>query len=50
MEYAHYVPRPTPRARRDALCDFIARRRYRWFDRRSRCLVPGVATRNRFLE
>lgn len=44
------VLRHAPRAWRDALYDFIAHRRYRWFGRRSRCMVPDPATRERFLE
>jgi predicted DCC family thiol-disulfide oxidoreductase YuxK len=38
-----------PRPLRDALYDFLARRRYRWFGRRDACMVPTPALRQRFL-
>ena len=38
-----------PRGLRDAVYDFVARRRYRWFGRRSECLLPTPAQRARFL-
>jgi predicted DCC family thiol-disulfide oxidoreductase YuxK len=40
------VPRPL----RDWAYDFIARHRYRWFGRRDACMLPGPATRDRFLD
>jgi predicted DCC family thiol-disulfide oxidoreductase YuxK len=40
------VPRPL----RDAVYDWVARRRYRWFGRRESCMVPDEATRARFLD
>jgi predicted DCC family thiol-disulfide oxidoreductase YuxK len=40
------VPRPL----RDALYDFIARNRYRWFGRHDACPVPTPEQRARFLE
>jgi len=40
------VPRPL----RDLAYDFVARRRTRWFGRRSSCRVPTPAERGRFLE
>ena len=39
------VPRPI----RDALYDWLARNRYRWFGKRDDCLVPDAAVRQRFL-
>ena len=39
------VPRPV----RDALYDWIARNRYRWFGRREECLLPTPELRARFL-
>jgi predicted DCC family thiol-disulfide oxidoreductase YuxK len=39
------VPRPI----RDAVYDFVARRRYRWFGRREACLVPTADLKARFL-
>lgn len=33
--------RRVPRSRRDALYDFVARNRYRWFGRRSACRLPS---------
>lgn len=38
-----------PRRWRDAVYDFVARRRYRWFGRRDECLVPTPDLRSRFL-
>lgn len=40
------VPRPL----RDAVYDYVARNRYRWFGRREACLVPTAEVRGRFLE
>jgi len=40
------VPRPI----RDALYDWFARNRYRWFGKRDECLVPDTDTRRRFLD
>lgn len=40
------VPRPL----RDAVYEFVARRRYRWFGRRDQCMVPTPAIRSRFLD
>jgi predicted DCC family thiol-disulfide oxidoreductase YuxK len=39
-----------PRGLRDALYDFVARRRYRWFGRRSACGLLDPALRHRFLD
>lgn len=38
-----------PRALRDGLYRFVARRRYRWFGKRESCFVPTPETRDRFL-
>lgn len=38
-----------PRRLRDAVYDFVARHRYRWFGRRDACLVPTPELRSRFL-
>jgi predicted DCC family thiol-disulfide oxidoreductase YuxK len=40
------VPRPI----RDALYDWFARNRYRWFGKRDECLVPDTDTRRRFVD
>jgi predicted DCC family thiol-disulfide oxidoreductase YuxK len=39
-----------PRSLRDALYDFVASRRYRWFGRNESCLMPTPDIRSRFLE
>ena len=39
------VPRPV----RDAIYDWIARSRYRWFGRRTKCRLPTTAELERFL-
>jgi len=38
-----------PRIVRDAVYDFIAARRYRWFGRRETCLLPTPDLQRRFL-
>lgn len=45
-----YVFILVPRVLRDALYDWIARHRYRWFGRRDTCMVPTPELRGRFLE
>ncbi len=39
-----------PRKLRDALYNFIARRRYRWFGKREECRIPEPGIKDRFLE
>jgi predicted DCC family thiol-disulfide oxidoreductase YuxK len=39
-----------PRFIRDRVYDFIAARRYRWFGRRDRCMVPTPELRARFID
>jgi len=43
------VLRVVPRPVRDAVYDWIARHRYRWFGRRDTCAVASPALRSRFL-
>jgi len=43
------VFRIVPRFIRDAVYDFIGKRRYRWFGKQEMCLVPTADTRKRFL-
>jgi predicted DCC family thiol-disulfide oxidoreductase YuxK len=38
-----------PRALRDRVYDFVAKRRFRWFGRLDTCRIPSPATRARFL-
>ena len=38
-----------PRFIRDAVYEFIAKRRYRWFGKRDQCMVPTPELRSRFL-
>jgi len=38
-----------PRPLRDAVYDFVARHRFRWFGRRAECRVPSPEERERFL-
>jgi predicted DCC family thiol-disulfide oxidoreductase YuxK len=40
------VPAPI----RDAVYDYIARNRYRWFGKKDECMIPTPEIRNRFLE
>ena len=39
-----------PRFIRDAVYDFIARNRYKWFGKKDQCMVPGEELKSRFLE
>jgi predicted DCC family thiol-disulfide oxidoreductase YuxK len=41
--------RVIPRPLRDAIYDWIARHRFRWFGRRNACRVPGPDEHERFL-
>jgi predicted DCC family thiol-disulfide oxidoreductase YuxK len=43
------VLRVIPRPVRDALYDFVARNRYRWFGRKETCRLPAPDERSRFL-
>ena len=38
-----------PTAFRDAIYDFIARNRYKWFGKKEQCMIPTPEMRNRFL-
>jgi predicted DCC family thiol-disulfide oxidoreductase YuxK len=38
-----------PRFIRDAVYDFVAKRRYRWFGKKDACMVPTPELRERFL-
>jgi predicted DCC family thiol-disulfide oxidoreductase YuxK len=38
-----------PRFLRDAVYNFIARNRYRWFGKKESCMVPTADVRSRFL-
>jgi len=40
------IPRPV----RDAVYDWVARNRYKWFGRKAACPVPPAEVRERFLE
>ena len=39
-----------PRFIRDAVYDFVARHRYRWFGKHETCRIPSLAERARFLD
>jgi len=39
-----------PRFIRDAVYNFIARNRYRWFGKREECMIPTAELRNRFID
>ena len=45
LQLLSVVPRPF----RDALYNFIAKYRYKWFGRREQCMVPTPELRERFL-
>lgn len=39
-----------PRFITDAVYDFIARRRYKWFGKKEECMIPTPGIRSRFLD
>lgn len=39
-----------PRVVRDSLYNYVARRRYRWFGKRDRCMLMSPQIRHRFLD
>ena len=41
-----HIPRPV----RDALYRWVARNRYRWFGKRTHCMVPTQALQDRFID
>ncbi|MBI1295885.1 DUF393 domain-containing protein [bacterium] len=45
-----YVFMVVPRPIRDAVYDFIARNRYRWFGRQESCMLPSKEIADRFLD
>lgn len=45
-----YVFIVIPAPIRDAVYDFVARNRYKWFGKKDECMVPGPDIRRRFLE
>ncbi len=45
-----YATVVVPRPLRDALYDFVARHRLRWFGRRDVCSLPAPGARERFLD
>jgi predicted DCC family thiol-disulfide oxidoreductase YuxK len=38
-----------PKTVRDAMYDFIARKRYKWFGKKEECMIPTPEVHNRFL-
>ncbi|MFD1673229.1 thiol-disulfide oxidoreductase DCC family protein [Alicyclobacillus fodiniaquatilis] len=44
-----YVFIAVPRPLRDAVYDFVARHRYKWFGRRDKCMIPTADMLERFL-
>lgn len=45
-----YVFKIIPRFLRDAIYNFIAQNRYRWFGKQEACMMPTADIRQRFLE
>jgi len=43
------ILRIIPTALRDAIYDFIAKNRYKWFGKKEQCMVPTAEIRSRFL-
>lgn len=44
-----YVFKIIPRFIRDAIYDWVARNRYRWFGKKDACMLPTPELKNRFL-
>ena len=44
-----YLFRMIPKKIRDAVYDFVARNRYRWFGKKNECVLPEERYRSRFL-
>jgi len=44
-----YILIPVPRPLRDAVYDFVARRRYKWMGKAEACRVPSPSERARFV-
>ena len=43
------ILRIIPAFLRDAIYDFVARNRYKWFGKKDQCMIPTPQVRNRFL-
>lgn len=43
-----FIVIPTPM--RDAVYNFVARNRYRWFGKQDECMIPGPEIKDRFLD
>jgi len=43
------ILRIIPRALRDAIYDFIAKNRYKWFGKKDQCIIPTPEMKSRFL-
>ena len=43
------ILRIVPRFLRDAIYDFIAKNRYKWFGKKEQCMIPTPEMRSRFL-
>jgi len=39
-----------PAVARDAVYNFVAKNRYKWFGKKEKCMIPSPAVRSRFLE
>ena len=39
-----------PKFIRDAVYDYVARNRYKWFGKKDKCMIPSAEVRSRFLD
>ena len=39
-----------PKFIRDAVYDYVARNRYKWFGKKDQCVIPSAEVRSRFLD
>jgi predicted DCC family thiol-disulfide oxidoreductase YuxK len=49
MSFVSFIYKLMPVRLRESLYDYIARKRYRWFGRRDKCMIPSPGLSERFL-
>jgi predicted DCC family thiol-disulfide oxidoreductase YuxK len=49
MSFASFFYKLMPARLRESLYDYIAKKRYRWFGRREKCMIPSPDLSERFL-
>jgi predicted DCC family thiol-disulfide oxidoreductase YuxK len=49
LKWIFYLGKITPRFFRDSVYKFVAKNRYKWFGKKSTCMIPTPELKNRFL-